>query len=273
MNVRAVRAIIRKDLKVIVQSRAVLVPLIVVPAVFFVVLPGLLAALAPSMLNMPGASPASIKDFIAMIPAELLTELVGYDDIQKIIVFTLVYLLAPLFLVVPLMVASVIAADSFAGEKERKTLEALLYTPATDQELLLGKMLAAWLPTMGVALGGFVLYGIVVNLAAWPIMGRIFFPNMMWVVLVLWVAPAAAGLGLGTMVLVSSRVKGFQEAYQLGGTVVIPMLLLLFGQVAGVLYFSIGLVLVLGLVLWVVDAALFWFSIRTFKRDELIVRL
>ena len=39
------------------------------------------------------------------------------------------YLLAPLFLIVPLMVSAVLAADAFAGEKERKTLERLLHLP------------------------------------------------------------------------------------------------------------------------------------------------
>ena len=39
------------------------------------------------------------------------------------------YLLAPLFLIVPLMVSAVLAADAFAGEKERRTLESLLHLP------------------------------------------------------------------------------------------------------------------------------------------------
>ncbi len=44
-----------------------------------------------------------------------------------------------------------------------------------------------------------------------------------------------AGLGLGTMALVSSKVRTFQEGYQLGGAVVLPILLLVVGQVTGVL--------------------------------------
>jgi fatty-acid desaturase len=95
----------------------------------------------------------------------------------------------------------------------------------------------------------------------------------MWLALVLWVAPAAAGLGLGAMVLVSSRAKTFQEAYQIGGAVVIPILLLVFFQITGVMYFSVGLVLLLGALLWIVDGALLWFGIRSFGRSESITRL
>jgi ABC-type Na+ efflux pump permease subunit len=171
------------------------------------------------------------------------------------------------------MVASVIAADSFAGEKERKTLEALLYTPTTDAELLLGKLLSAWVPALAVAWGCFAVYTIVANIAAWPTMGRIFFPNAMWVVLALWVAPAAAGVGLGTTVLISVRAQGFQDAYQLGAMVVLPIVLLVIGQATGVIYFSIWLALLLGLVLWAITAALLWFGAKTFQRSELAVRL
>jgi ABC-2 type transport system permease protein len=178
-----------------------------------------------------------------------------------------------MYLIVPLVVVTVISADSFAGEKERKTLEALLYAPITDRELFLGKVLSAWLPAIGVAVGGFLIYGLVANLAAWPVMGQIFFPNVMWLVLVFWVTPAVAGLGLGTMVLVSSRAQGFQDAYQLGAAVVLPIVLLLVGQATGVMYFSVGLVLLLGLILWAVDGALLWFGVRTFQRSQLIARL
>lgn len=104
-------------------------------------------------------------------------------------------------------------------------------------------------------------------------MGRIFFPNAMWIVLALWVAPAAAGLGLSTMVIVSSRVATFQEAYQLGSMVVLPVMILVIGQATGVIYFSLGAVLVLGLVLWALDIALLRWGARTFQRGEIIARL
>ena len=272
MNTRAIRAIIRKDLTVLLRSKGVLIPLIIVPVMIFVALPAL-STLAPTLVNIPGANLSDIGSFLERMPVGLQAQLSGYDQIQQITILILVYIFAPLYLVVPLMVASVIAADSFAGEKERKTLEALLYTPTTDQELFSAKMLSAWLPAIGVALGGFVVYALVVNLSSWQVMGRVFFPNLMWVVLVLWVAPAVAALGLGTMVLVSSRVSGFQEAYQLGGAVVIPIVILVVGQATGVMYFSTGLVLLLGLVIWAVDAAILWFGIRIFRRGELIVGL
>jgi fatty-acid desaturase len=75
------------------------------------------------------------------------------------------------------------------------------------------------------------------------------------------------------MVLVSVRAQSFQDAYQLGAMAVIPVLLLLFGQATGVMYFNLGLVVLLGLVFWAIDGALFWFGVRTFRRDKLAARL
>ncbi len=273
MNIRAIRAIARKDLRVISRSKAVLIPLLVVPALLFVIIPAVSAFFMPVLMNMPGTTFAGIDQFMNRMPAGLLSELAGYQGLQRILAYVLIYMFAPLFLVVPMMTASVIAADSFAGEKERKTLEALLYSPATDRQLLIGKVLAAWVPAVLTGLGGFVLYAVVVNAAGWPIMGRLFFPNWMWVALVLWVAPAVSGMSLGTMVIVSQRVNTFQEAYQLGSSVVVPVLLLLYAQAAGVLYLNIGLILLVGLFFWLVTAVLLWFGTKTFQRGELIAKI
>lgn len=272
MNWRAIFAIVRKDLKVVLQNKGVLLPIVIIPLVLFVVLPWM-AAFAPRLVNMAGASLDELDKLIAHMPAGFQVSLAGFNLDQKVIVFFLVYMLAPIFLIIPLMVASVIAADSFAGERERKTLEALLYSPTTDLELFAAKLLAAWLPAIGVSLIGFLLYSIMVNAAGWSVMRQFFFPNLMWLGLVFWVVPAVAGLGIGVMVLVSLRAQGFQDAYQLGSVVVVPVLLLVFGQISGVMYFNIPVVLLLGLVVWLMNGVLLWLGSRSFQRGRLIARV
>ncbi|MBN1876135.1 MAG: ABC transporter permease subunit [Anaerolineae bacterium] len=273
MHIRAVRAVAIRDLKIVLRSKGVMLPIVLLPVILMILLPAGIGIAAPWMVAEADSELDDLAMFFDAMPGYMQITFAGYSPVQTMVVVMLVYFFAPLFLVMPLMVASTIAANSFAGEKERKTLEALIYTPTTDAELFIGKMLAAWIPAFLVAVGSFVLYGITANLAAWPTMGRIFFPNAMWIVLVFWVAPAAAGLGLGSMILVSSKVNTFQEAYQIGGVVVLPVIMLMFGQISGVLYLSVGVVVLVGLVLWLVDAALLWFAVRTFKRDEIIARL
>lgn len=272
MNWRAIKAIVHKDLKVVLQNKGVTIPMIVVPALILVALPAL-AALVPLFEQDLSSSLQDFQRFLENMPPGLQAELAGYNEGQLIVVLGLVYFWAPMYLILPLMVSSVIAADSFAGEKERKTLEALLHTPTTDGELLLGKLLAAWLPAVAVAWAGFILYAIVANVAAWPTMGHVFFPNTMWIILALWVVPGVAGLGLGVTVLVSVRAQSFQEAYQLGVIVVLPVILLVAGQAMGVMYFSAWLVLLLGVVVWIIDVVLLWFGGRTFRRSELATQL
>jgi ABC-type Na+ efflux pump permease subunit len=272
MNTRAILAIVRKDLKVAIQNKGVLLPIIIVPLVLFVLLP-IGAGFAPGMVNVGGQSMNDMDELLSRMPSGLLRELAPYTPDQQVIVFFLVYMLAPMFLILPLMVSSVIAADSFAGEKERKTLEALLYTPTSDRELFTAKLLGAWIAAIAVALIGFVIYSITVNASAWPTIGRIFFPNWMWIALIFWVTPAVAGLGLVVMVFVSVRAQGFQDAYQMGGMVVLPVLLLVFGQISGVMYFSVGLVIAVGALIWLIDAVLLYFAGKSFRRGELMTRL
>ena len=248
-----------------------MLPMLIVPLIFVVAIPAAVGLFAPQMAAAGEAG--DFEQFLEIMPAPIRETFAGYNEAQLIVVAILEHLFAPMFLIIPMMVASTIAAGSFVGEKERKTLEALLHTPTTDTELFLGKLLASWVPAFLVGLGTFLLYGLVANLSAWRVMGRIFFPNAMWVALVLWLAPAAAGVGLGTMILISSKVSTFQDAYQLGALVVLPVLLLVFGQVAGVLYLNVLAVMLTGLLLWVIDAAILWFGIRTFRRSEIIARL
>lgn len=269
MNYRAIFAVVRKDLKVASQNKGVLVPIIVLTVIFFVLFPWTVK-LIPVFENAVGEMLAGIQEMFARMPTGLQQDLYGLNPTQVLIVYVFKYSLAPMFLLVPLLVALTIAADSFAGEKERKTLEALLYTPTTNGELFLAKLLSGWVPAIAVAWGGFVLYSVMVNAAAWSQMHRIFFPNTMWLVLILWVVPAIAGLGVGAMVLASSRAQGFQDANQLGGIVVLPIVALFYVQVVGTIYFNVVVVVLMGLVIWLLTGLLIWLGSRTFQRNRLM---
>jgi ABC-2 type transport system permease protein len=269
MNVRAMAAIATKDLAVVRRSKAVMLPLVIVPTILVLLLPAI-AVFAPSFVNLPGAG--DLGALLERMPETLQASLAPYTPEQRLVVLMLVYLFAPLYLIVPLMVASVIAADTFAGERERKTLEALLHTPTSDAELVLAKLASGFVPAVLVGWGAFLAYAVVVNASAWPVMGRIFFPTPMWWVLALLVGPGVAALGLGATVLVSARVATFQEAYQIGGVVVLPLVLLIVGQAAGVVFLSTTFVAVLGVVIWLLAGALLAFGLRTFRRGELLAR-
>jgi ABC-2 type transport system permease protein len=269
MNARAMSAIIRKDLKVVIQNKNIVTPIIIIFVVFFIGIPWLIG-LAPAIIHGFGGQMTSLEGLLAKMPAGMLQELAGYTVSQKAIVFALGDMLMPFFLIIPLMTASMLAADSFAGEKERKTLEALLYTPTTDRELFIAKMLSGWLASIAVALCAFLIYAINVNAAAWSQMQRIFFPTTLWLVLVIWVVPALSGLGVSLMVVVSARAQGFQDANQMAGLVVLPIVVLFYAQMAGAIFINITILVLIGLIIWLMTGVLIWLGSRTFHRNRLL---
>ena len=54
----------------------------------------------------------------------------------------------PMFLVLPIFLPILLAAQSIGGERERRTLEPLLATPVATSSIILGKSLAALLPAL-----------------------------------------------------------------------------------------------------------------------------
>ena len=272
MNARTLRTIAVKDLKEVEQNRAAWIPALVVPLIFVIALP-LGVILVPNLLQSmsPLMAPSGPVGMMReRIPA-LAAELAGLDERQTWVVLMTGYFFAPFILIFPLMFSTIVGSESFAGERERKTMEALLYTPASDGELFLGKMLAAFVPAVALTWVSFVVYAVVVNAAGWPVMGRIWFPPVSWWPLLFWVAPAVAALGVAVTVLISARVRTFMEAYQMGASLVVLVLALVAGQITGVLYLSPSAALAVGLVLWLVDGVLISLGVRTFRREALLL--
>ncbi|MCK7526808.1 MAG: ABC transporter permease subunit [Ignavibacteriales bacterium] len=81
-----------------------------------------------------------METLLKNLPPSIQATFEGLKLEQMFVLYMTAFMLAPLFLIMPLMFSSVVGADSFVGERERKTMEALLYSPATDMELFLGKV-------------------------------------------------------------------------------------------------------------------------------------
>ena len=72
-------------------------------------------------------------------------------------------------------------------------------------------------------------------------------------------------------VLVSSRVNTFQEAYQLGSLVVLPVVFLMLGQVSGLVFLEVRILLVLGLVLYGVGYLVLFRTNRSARENVLFL--
>jgi ABC-2 type transport system permease protein len=132
--------------------------------------------------------------------------------------------------------------------------------------------LGPWVASIVISILSFILYTAMVDLSGWVTMKEILLPNLMWIALVFWVAPATAGLSLVIMVFASAKAQGFQDAYQTGGMVVLPVLALVYGQIGGVMYFTVGFVMILGLAFWILLAVLLWLASKKFNREQLMLK-
>ena len=257
----AIRTLMQKDITAVRRSKSITIPMIAVPIVLLVLLPIVLGNLSKSV--DPGAALSSplVKGLLGAIS--------DLPPREQLPVLVLQLLLSPLLLVIPLMVSAVLAADAFAGEKERRTLESLLHLPISDRDLFLAKLLGAFVPALVITWAGSLLYGIVANAVAWSATSRLIIPFSQWSLMMIWVAPAVALLAIGLLVLVSSRAKTTQEANQLGGAVILPLILIAAGQAAGFLLTPLPVVFLFGIAVWIVALVIVVWGGRRFTRDRL----
>ncbi len=273
MNWKNILTIARKDWIEVRQNKYAWVPMMIMPLVFVVLLPLIFTLVLPA-LNVGAeevlTSDADLQVFMERMPPELSRHVDWHEPMESMIVVMLGYMFAPMFLIIPLIYSATIAAESFAGERERKTIESLLYTPASDADLLMGKVAAAAIPSLLVTWLSFGLYTLILNIAPYRFFQRIWFPLPTWWPLIFWITPALVVVGIAVTVLISAKVKNFLGAYQTSSALVLFVVALFGGQLSGVLYLSVGVQMVIGAVLWLGAFLLGRYAVRTFNRGALL---
>jgi ABC-type Na+ efflux pump permease subunit len=269
MNMHNVWLVFRKDWLEIKRNWQVLLPIIIVPLIFSVAFPLILTAIS----NVPTQNTGS-DDFASLItnlPMDIQTQLAGFTPTQTMIYIMVLYFFAPFFLIIPVMASSVMSSDSFAGERERKTIEALLATPLSDGELLLGKILVSFIPAMIITIVSFALYATIVDIITFGMFnGMLLLPNINFLIMIFGVAPTIALCSIGLTVAISAKVKGFKEAQQISVVLLLPVLGLVFAQISGLLVLGpVVLAALIGLFA-VVDVAVFYMGVKIFQREEIL---
>lgn len=266
MNQSRVRAIVKKDLKEIMANKMVVMPMIVVPLVLCVLLPGGLTYLALK-LDLAAINGATLIEKVLpayAIPAEFAT------TAAKIAYVFLNYMFVPFLMLIPVMMSTIVAANSVVGEKERKTLETLLYTPVSNEEFTLAKQLSAFLPAVAITVVGFAGYFIVVNGISLAVTGLWLVRSPIWIPTILFVSPAVSLLALGITQMISMRAKTFMEAQQLSAVLVIPLVLLVLVQVMGIVVLNMISILLFGAVVAAVALILLRRIGPRFEREAIL---
>jgi len=194
----------------------------------------------------------------------------GNTDLER--VKTLMFnLLLILLIMTPVTIPTVTASYSFIGEKVNKSLEPLLATPITDMELLVGKSGSIFAVSMGATWISFVISTIMVDVLTGPMLGYYPLPNTYWIVGVLLLAPGMCMMSILTNVIISSRVNDVRVSQQIGGVLVLPVLLFLFLSIAGVLSTGALPMLLFSVAVLIADAGILMLAVRIFNREEILV--
>lgn len=175
-------------------------------------------------------------------------------------------------LVLPLLIPTIIAAYSVIGEKTGRTLEPLLATPMRTWELLLGKCLAALLPAIAYTwLAGLAF---IVELVALSTSQRVVTAVLTsgWLLTLVLSAPLLALISVAVMVIVSSWVNDPRAAQSISGLLLLPLLVLLAVQIAGVVSLGPLASLISAVSLALIAVLVFWGATRLFRREVILTR-
>ncbi|MCL4398956.1 ABC transporter permease subunit [Candidatus Parvarchaeota archaeon] len=260
MEGRKVISLAAKDLKEVFSSIFIFGPMFGIPLAFAAFLP--VVSLYIAIHEAPSIAAAiNISGISSSLPAFKSISFMAYFSIN---------ILGPIFMTMPIVTSAVIAADSFAGEKERKTAEPLLSSPLTRGELLSGKILASFLPTVLMTVLAFAIYGSIVNFLSYQQFHLYILPTASWL-LMLGSVPFLALAPISIVVLISAHVRGIKEAQQLTSLLVMPLLILPFSSLLGLARLNVLFLSILILFLALVDVFLFYLSLMTFRKDALLI--
>jgi len=257
----------RKELADQRQNLALFVPAVLVGLVSMCI-PVLIAIVVP---YVSGERLSDSSDFqVAVEMYKTRPEMRSLDPEGAIQAYIFQYFLVMLVLV-PVTSAMSVAAFSVVGEKQARSLEPLLATPITTFELLGGKVLGAFVPSVVLTVASIAVYLVITAATARPgVFWTLLSPRSL--ALVFLMGPLAALAALQMAVCVSSRVNDARTAQQVGALVILPIAGLLVAQIFGILELTIPVVLGIALGLAVVNAGLMWLAIVLFDRETILTR-
>jgi ABC-2 type transport system permease protein len=231
---RRIRAIARKELREYRRSGSIVATMAIFPLIFLI-------------------QPIAVL-FVA--PSSSAISLAHYH--------LLLYMLA-----IPALVPAYLAAYSVVGERQQGTLEPLLTTPILREEFLMGKALAALVPSVAIAYAVYALFLACVVLFAQPAVASAIVraPDILAQVVF---TPLLACWSIWVGTAISTRSSDVRVAQQLGLLASLPAVVVTSLIAFDVIPATLGLALGLGAALLVLDASGWRIVSAMFDRERLI---
>ena len=256
------QAIIKKDIQGIVANKRYFYMILLIPLLFSVVLPSVFVLIAL-------LTPVSSNDFQQLL--KTLPEQYQQGDLGIQIVQTIFNSVLPMFfLMIPIMTATVMAASSFVGEKEKNTLETLLYSPLSVKQIFQAKVYSSFVVSFGITLSSFVIMLLVVQAEVFFLRSTLLSLSVSWAYILLLLVPAITLVSITVIVKGSAKSQTMEEAQQRSGFLVMPLVLFMVGQFTGLFLISPWAMLIAGVVLMGVAIVLLQNSMQSFTYEMLL---
>lgn len=234
VSVRRVRAIVRKELREYRRTRSLIVAMAIFPLIFTV--QPLVAVVALT---------TSASDSLA------------HEHV-------LLYMLG-----IPTLVPVFIAAYAVAGERQQGTLEPALTTPIRRDEFLLGKALAALVPSLVVAYAVYAVFLALVGLFAQPGIASALIQGPDLLAQVIF-TPLLACWSIWVGIAVSTRSSDVRVAQQLGVLASLPPVFVVVLIAFNVIPVSLALAVGSAAALLILDVLGWRLTSRLFDRERLV---
>lgn len=215
-------------------------------------------------------TPESSDEFRQLL--SLVTTFGPNDDMKQLLLDIIINSTLPVFfIVIPIMASSVMAASSFVGEKEKRTLETLLYSPITLKQIFQSKIFASLSLSMIVTFSSFIVMVIVLQLTLMVVNGSNLSINIVsWASILILLAPSISLLSITLIVNGSAKSQTVEESQQRSAFLIIPIILLLIGQLTGVLLVNALLLIVLSAIFLLIALLLMKKAEQKFNYETLL---
>ncbi|MCX8174517.1 MAG: ABC transporter permease subunit [Thermoplasmata archaeon] len=266
-RVKMYAVIFHKDMDELKSNPLITIPLFLLPMVMAVIMP-VVTLIPVAGMNLEDytvdVSKIQNASIHSPIPLESLTP-------KQLLIVLVLNAFIPFFMVIPAVIPSVIAAHSFVGEKNARTIEVLLATPITERDLLLGKVLSAFLPSVAASYISFGLFSVTVDILTHPIFGTYIMPDFFWLVSVGLLTPLIATLSIMSNVLISTKVHDVRAAQQLGSLVVVPVIVVFVLSTTRILEINLVFLYLFAGVVALLDFVIGFVAIKTFGREKMLL--
>lgn len=218
MKWNLIRVLIEKDIRSTMKSKYVALSVNLMP----VFLSLMMLASALPIVFAPDSTDPSEVEFLSSLGFDT----AGYSVEQLLALFILKSYAIVIFLV-PTIIISVYGADSFAGEKERKTIEGLLITPLNDTEIYVAKLFSSIIPALIGTIVSILVFAVGSAIGTFYAYGRVIYPDIEYWLFTILIVPNILLASSNVMIWVSTKVSTSRDAQQVGGGILSIVFLLL----------------------------------------------